>query len=85
VEPWSQSEVTNQQPDIGLPLMLHCHFLHVIRDFYTFKIGPEVVLAARWRPTAEMTSSFDSPTLICERLYLTVQNLFDSILIWLEV
>jgi hypothetical protein len=35
---------------------------YIIRDYYTFKIGPEVVLAIRWRPTAKITSPFDFPT-----------------------
>ena len=69
--------------------MLRCHFSsvsklsQVIRDFYVVKIGPEVVLAARWRPKAKMTSPFDSPTPILYRLSveifrlsLTVQKLF---------
>jgi hypothetical protein len=55
----------------------------VIRDFHSFKFGPEVVLAARWRPSAKMTSPFESPTPILYRvsvevfrLSLTVQKLF---------
>jgi hypothetical protein len=55
----------------------------VIREFYRFKIGPEIVLAARWRRKAKMTSPFDSPTPILYRLSveifrlcLTVQKLF---------
>jgi hypothetical protein len=55
----------------------------VINVFYSFKIGPEVVLAARWRRKAKMTSLFDSPTSILFRLSvdifrlsLTVQKLF---------
>jgi hypothetical protein len=63
-----------------------CNLLHVINDCYTFKIGPEVVLAARWRPTAEITSPFDSSTLILYwpsvkifRLSLTIQKLFQCI------
>ena len=72
--------------------MLHWHFSsisnlsQVIRDFYGFKIGPEVALAARWRPKAKMTSSFDSPSPILYRrsveifcLSLTVQKLFECI------
>ena len=72
--------------------MLHRHFSsisivsQVIRDFYSLKIGPEVVLAARWRPTPKMTSPFDSPTPILYRLSveifrlsLTVQKLFECI------
>ena len=58
----------------------------VIRDFYIFKIGPEVVLAARWRPKHKMTLPFDSPTPILYRpsveifrLSLTVQKLFECI------
>jgi hypothetical protein len=61
----------------------HKHVIQVIRDFYLVKIGPEVVLAARWRPEAKMTSPFDSPTLILYRLSvenfrlsLTIQKLF---------
>ena len=53
-------------------------------------MGPEVVLAARWRPRAKMTSPFDSPTPILSpilyrlsvgifRLSLTVQKLFECI------
>jgi hypothetical protein len=69
--------------------VLYCHFSsisnlsQVIRDFYRVKIGPEVVLAARWRPKAKMMSPFDSPTPILPRLSvkmfrlsLTVQKLF---------
>ena len=54
--------------------------------FYSLKIGPEVVLAARWRRKEKITSPFDSPTptlyrLSVEifRLSLTVQKLFDCI------
>ena len=73
-------------------LLINKHFFsisnlsQVIRDYYTFKIGPEVALAARWRPKAKMTSSFDSPTPILYRrsvenfsLSLTVQKLFECI------
>ena len=49
-------------------------------------MGPEVVLVARWRPKAEMTSPFDSLTPILYRtsveifrLSLTVQKLFECI------
>ena len=49
-------------------------------------MGPEVVLAARWRPKAEMASPFDSPTptlyrasVEIFRLSLTVQKLFECI------
>ena len=72
--------------------MLDSHFSsisdlsQVIRDFYTLKIGPEAVLAARWRPKEKITSPFDSPTptlyrLSVEifRLSLTVQKLFECI------
>jgi hypothetical protein len=55
----------------------------VIRNFHSFKIGLEVVLAARWRPKAKMTSLFDSLTSILYRLSveifrqsLAVQKLF---------
>jgi hypothetical protein len=55
----------------------------VIRDFYSFKIRTEEVLAAEWRPTAKSTSPFNSPTLILFQLSveilclsLTVQKLF---------
>ena len=58
----------------------------VIRDFYILKVGPEVVLAAWWRPKAEMMSPFDSPVPILYRasvdifrLSLTVQKLFKYI------
>jgi hypothetical protein len=51
--------------------------------FDCYKVGPEVVSTTRWRSTAEMTSSFDSPTPILFRrsvenfrLSLTVQQLF---------
>ena len=54
--------------------------------FYSFKIGPEVVLAAGWRDKAKMTSPFDSPTpILCSQfvgifhLSLTVQKLFECI------
>jgi hypothetical protein len=85
----SKSDVTNRQPDIGVILVLHGHFSsisnlsRVIHDFYSFKIGPEVVLADRWRSKAKMTSPLDSPTSILfrlsvevSRLCLTVQKLF---------
>jgi hypothetical protein len=59
---------------------------HKLFAFFCFKIGPEVVLAARWRPRANMTSLFDSPTPILYRLSveifrlcLTVQQLFECI------
>jgi hypothetical protein len=68
--------------------VLHWHFSsisnlsQVIHDFYSFKIGPEVVLAARWRPKAKMTTPFESPAPIWYRLSvenfrlcLTVQKL----------
>jgi hypothetical protein len=49
-------------------------------------MGPEVVLAARWRPKERMTSPFESPTPIFYRLSiqifrlsLTVQKLFGCI------
>jgi hypothetical protein len=49
-------------------------------------MGPEVVLAARWHPEAEMTSQFDSPAAILYRRSveifrssLTVQKLFECI------
>jgi hypothetical protein len=55
----------------------------VFRVFYSFKIGPEVVLASRGHPKAKMTSPFDAPTPILYRLSvesfrlsLTVQKLF---------
>ena len=92
MEQHKKSEVTNRQPDIALLLVLHWHFWsisnlsQVIRDFYTFKIGPEVVLGARWRSKQKMTSPFDSATLILYRwsvkifrLSLTVQKLFKFI------
>jgi hypothetical protein len=63
--------------------VLHFDLSLVIRDFHSFKIGPEVVLAARWRTKAKMTSPFDSPTpILCRlsveifRLCVTVQKLF---------
>jgi hypothetical protein len=77
--------------------VLHGHFSsksklsQVFRDLYGFKIGPEVVLAARWRPKVIMTSPFDSPIPILCRLIvevfhlcLTVQKLFVCIF-WLEI
>jgi hypothetical protein len=55
----------------------------VIRDCYSFKIGPDVIFATKWRPKAKMMSPFDSPTLILYRLSvetfrlcLTVHKLF---------
>ena len=88
----SKSDVTNRQPDIGFLLVLHwrcssiSNLLHVIRDFYSFKIGSEVALAVRWRPAAEMISPFDSTTPILHRrfvennrLSLTVQKIFGCI------
>jgi hypothetical protein len=47
---------------------------------HTFNIGPEVVLAARWRPAAEIKSSLDSPISYRQsvgifRQSFTVQNL----------
>ena len=39
------------------------------------KIGSEVVLAARWRLKAEMTSPFDSPTPILYRLSVEIFRL----------
>ena len=72
--------------------MLHRHFSsvsdlsQVIRDFDTFKIGPEVVLAARWRPKEKIQSPFDSPpptlyrlSVDIFRLSLTVQKLFECV------
>jgi hypothetical protein len=49
-----------------------CNLSQVIRDFYRVKIGPEVVLATRWRPEAKMTSLFDSPTPIMYRLSVEI-------------
>ena len=49
-------------------------------------MGPEVVVAARWRPKPKMTAPFDSPTptlyrhsVDIFRLSLTVQKLFECI------
>jgi hypothetical protein len=54
-----------------------------MHNFYSFKIGPEVVLAARWRPKAKMMSPFESPTPILYRL--SVENFRVYIVIWLEI
>ena len=63
-----------------------CNLSQIIRDLYSFKIGSEVVLAARWRPKEKITFPFDSstPTLYrlsveIFRLSLTVQKLFECI------
>ena len=42
-------------------------------------VSREVVLTARLRPTAKMTSSFDSATPILFHLSLTVEKLFERI------
>jgi hypothetical protein len=47
----------------------------VIRVFYCVKIEPEVVLTARWRLKAKMTSAFDSPTQILYRLSIEIFRL----------
>ena len=60
--------------------MLQWHFSsisnlsQVIRDFYSLKIEPEVVLAARWRPKAKMMSPFDSPNPILYGRFTKAQN-----------
>ena len=78
-------------------IVLHWHFSsisnlwHVIRDFGTFKIGPEVVFAARWHSKTKMTSPFDSPIpILCRAsvkivLYLLPFESYSSVLIWLEI
>jgi hypothetical protein len=65
---------------------------HLIRDFHTFKIGPEVVLAARWRPKAEMASRLDyssreaiSKALLEFFIYLLPFKRYSSVLNWLEI
>jgi hypothetical protein len=54
-------------------------------------MAPEVVLAASWRPKAEMASRFDSPTMILYRqsvgtfrLTLNDQS-YKSVFIWMEI
>ena len=74
--------------------MLHLHFSsisnlsQVIRDFYSFKTGPEAVFVARWRIKPKLTSPFDSPTPILYRLSveifrlsLTDQKLFECVVL----
>jgi hypothetical protein len=58
----------------------------VIRDSYSFKIGPEVILTARWHSKVNMTSPFDSSTpILCRRsvemfcVSLIVEKLFVGI------
>jgi hypothetical protein len=64
---------------------------HVIRDFYTFKIGPEVVVGARWRPRAEIASRFGSPILILYSgpleifIYILPFKSYSSVWIWVEI
>ena len=68
---------------ISADKILGLHTNEMLQDFDIFKIEPEVVLVARWRPKEKMTSPFDSPTPILYRLsvefvrlFLTVQKLF---------
>jgi hypothetical protein len=63
------------------------NYVHVIRDFYTLKIGPKVLFDVRRCPVAKVTSTFDYPTsLLCRRpieilrLSLTVQKLYDCMI-----
>ena len=73
------------------------HFLsisnlwHVIRNFDTFKIGPQVVLAARWRPKAKWRHRSILRPRICVGcplkffVYLLPFKSYSSVLIWLEI
>jgi hypothetical protein len=88
-------------PDIGLLFVLHWYFSsisniwQVIHDYYSFKIGPEVVLVARWRRKAknDVTVRFSDPirSRLCTgcplefSVYVLPFKSYSRVFIWLEI
>jgi hypothetical protein len=53
----------------------HKHAIQVLRDFHSFKIGPDVVLAARGSFGVNLKELFDSPTSVCYSCYIDIFHL----------